>query len=259
MESLLYSINGLPVHALIVHFAVVILPLAATALIALIYMPKLKSQYSFITTVGIVLGSAAVLMAKQSGEALAEKIGTPVKHSNYATLLTAAAFALMVLTLIWYRSTKGRRSRVVTPLGHTTVLAAVAVLGLTFLTGHSGAQAVWQGKLPAASSAAAKATPKATPKATTKAKATPNATAKNSTVATYSAADLKKHASAASCWSAINGNVYDLTKWISKHPGGQTVIEALCGIDGSSMFTSQHGGQSRPVSTLATYKIGKFA
>ena len=88
MESLLYSISGLPVHALVVHFAVVILPLAATALIALIYIPKLKGQYSFITTVGIVLGSAAVLVAKQSGEALAEKIGTPVKHADWASLLT---------------------------------------------------------------------------------------------------------------------------------------------------------------------------
>jgi uncharacterized membrane protein len=257
MESLLYSINGLPVHALIVHFAVVILPLAATALIALIYMPKLKSQYSFITTVGIVLGSAAVLVAKQSGEALAEKIGTPVKHSNYATLLTAAAFALMVLTLIWYRSTKGRRSRVVTPLGHTTVIAAIAVLGLTFLTGHTGAQAVWDGKLPAASKATAKATSKATTKATAKPKASATATTKAAN--TYGAADLAKHSTSASCWSAINGNVYDLTKWVNQHPGGSSVIKTLCGIDGSSMFDGQHGGQTRPVSTLASYKIGKFA
>jgi len=248
MESLLYSISGLPVHALVVHFAVVILPLAATALIALIYMPKLKGQYAFITTVGIVLGSAAVLVAKQSGEALAEKIGTPVKHSNYGTLLTFAAFVLMVLTLIWYRSTKGRRSRVVTPLGHTTVLAAIAVLGLTFLTGHSGAEAVWQGRLPGAN---------ATPGAAST--ATPKATATSKVAGTYNSADLKKHASAASCWSAINGNVYDLTKWINQHPGGQSVIKALCGIDGSSMFNGQHGGQSRPTSVLANYKIGKFA
>lgn len=245
MESLLYSISGLPVHALIVHFAVVILPVASTALIALIYMPKLKSQYSFITTIGVVLGSAAVLVAKQSGEALAEKIGTPVKHADYAEVLTIAAFILMVLTLIWYRSNKGRKSRVVTPLGHATVLASIAVLGLTFLTGHTGAQAVWDGKLPTAT--------------TTTAKATPKATATSKVAGAYTIADVKKHANATSCWSAINGNVYDLTKWINRHPGGPQVIKALCGKDGSSMFNGQHGGQSRPLSTLAGYKIGKFA
>jgi uncharacterized membrane protein len=252
MESLLYTISGLPVHALIVHFAVVILPLAATALIALIYMPKIKSKYSFITTVGIVLGSAAVLVAKQSGEALAEKIGTPIKHADWATDLTIAAFILMVLTLIWYRSSKGRKSRVVTPLGHATVIAAVAVLGLTFLTGHTGAQAVWEGKLAALNSSSSSTT-------AGKSTASPKATATSKVAGTYTLADLKKHATAASCWSAINGNVYDLTKWINRHPGGPNVIKGLCGRDGTAGFNGQHGGQSRPASELAAFKIGKFA
>jgi uncharacterized membrane protein len=251
MESLLYTISGLPVHALIVHFAVVILPLSATALISLIYKPKFKSQYSFITTAGIVLGSAAVLVAKQSGEALAEKMGTPVKHADWGSLLTYAAFILMVLTLIWYRSTKGRRSGVVTPLGHTTVLAAIAVLGLTFLTGHTGAQAVWEGKLAALNSS--------TSTSTSTANATPKATSTSKVAGTYNLADLKKHATSTSCWSAINGNVYDLTKWINRHPGGVSVIKGLCGRDGSAGFNGQHGGASRPASELATFKIGKFA
>lgn len=249
MESILYTISGLPVHALVVHFAVVILPLAATGLIALIYIPKIKNKYAFITTAGIVLGSAAVLVARQSGEALAEKIGNPVKHSNYGTYLTIAAFILMMLTLIWYRSSKGRRSRVVTPLGHTTVIAAIAVLALTFLTGHTGAQAVWEGKLAALNSATSSPSAATTPK--------PSATSK--VAGTYNLADLKKHANAKSCWSAINGNVYDLTKWINRHPGGAGVIKGLCGRDGTAGFNGQHGGQSRPASELAAFKIGKFA
>jgi uncharacterized membrane protein len=252
MESLLYTISGLPVHALVVHFAVVILPLAATALIAIIYIPKLKGQYAFITTVGITLGSAAVLVAKQSGEALAEKIGNPTTHSNWGTDLTIAAFILLVLTLIWYRSSKGRKSRVVTPLGHATVLAAIAVLGLTFLTGHTGAQAVWEGKLAALNSST-------TTTSAAKSTATPKAGATSKVAGTYTLADLQKHASAASCWSAINGNVYDLTKWINRHPGGPDVIKGLCGRDGSAGFNGQHGGQSRPASELAAFKIGKFA
>jgi uncharacterized membrane protein len=248
VESMLLSISGLPVHALVVHFAVVVLPVSAVALITIIYMPKLKNKYSFITTLGVVLGSAAVLIAKQSGEALAENIGLPVKHADWGSLLTYVAFVLLVLTLAWYRSPKGRRSRVVTPLSHTTVLASIAVLGLTFLSGHSGAQAVWEGKVSAKSSsstslAAAKATPKATSKA----------------AKTYSLADVKKRSSAKSCWSIINGNVYDLTKWINRHPGGANAITGLCGRDGSATFNGQHGGQSQPISSLAPYKIGKFA
>lgn len=239
MESLLDTIAGLPVHALVVHFAVVVLPVSAIALIAIIYLPKIKNKYSFISVIGVILGSASVLMAKQSGEALSERIGLPVEHSDYGTYLTIAAFIFMALSIIWYRSSYGRRSRVVTLLGHVTVLAGVAVLGLSFLTGHSGAQSVWEGKL---------APPTSSPQVSTSAG-----------VATYSAADLMKHSNAKSCWSAINGNVYDLTEWIALHPGGQGTIKAICGIDGSAMFDNQHGGESRPVSSLLKYKIGKFA
>lgn len=246
MESLLYTISGLPVHALVVHFAVVVLPVAATALIALIYIGKIRDKYAFITTIGIILGSASVLIAKQSGEALSEKIGLPVQHSDYGSLLTYCAFVFMVLTIFWFRSSKGKSSRKVTFLGHLTALAAIAVLALTFLTGHTGAQAVWEARL---ANINASTTPTPTPTTTTP-----------STVAgVYNLADLQKHATAASCWSAIDGNVYDLTKWIARHPGGQSVIKAICGVDGSASFNGQHAGASKPAAALAPYKIGKFA
>jgi uncharacterized membrane protein len=238
MESLLYTVAGLPVHALIVHFAVVVLPVSAIALIAMIYMPKIKNKYSFISVIGVILGSASVLIAKQSGEALSERIGLPVEHSDYGTYLTITAFIFMALSIFWYRSSKGRRSRVVTSLGHLTVVAAIAVLALTFLTGHSGAQSVWEGKLEITTSQ--------------------TQTSSNSSSATYSAADLKRNASATSCWSVIDGNVYDLTKWIALHPGGEGTIKALCGTDGSAIFAGQHGGQATAVSTLSSYKIGKI-
>lgn len=72
----------------------------------------------------------------------------------------------------------------------------------------------------------------------------------------YSLADVAKHASAQSCWTAINGNVYNLTTWIAQHPGGEEAILSICGKDGSSAFNDQHSGQRRPENTLATFKIG---
>ena len=244
MESIFYTISGLPVHALVVHFAVVILPPAAIAFIAMVYIPKIKSQYSFITVAAIFIGAGAAYVAKQSGEALAEHIGNPVKHSNYATILTIAAFALAATSLLWYRSSKGRLSRVVTPIGHIGVLIALAVLILSFLTGHTGAEAVWKGRL---------ATTSATPAAT------PAPTATSTVAGAFNSADLARHASASSCWTIVSGNVYDLTQWIPQHPGGPTVIKAICGKDGTSSFNGQHAGASRPASALAQYKIGKFA
>ena len=69
-------------------------------------------------------------------------------------------------------------------------------------------------------------------------------------------AEVEVNDSEESCWSVIDGQVYDLTEWISKHPGGASRIIQLCGTDGTSLFQGQHGGSSGPESTLEGYLLG---
>jgi cytochrome b involved in lipid metabolism len=95
------------------------------------------------------------------------------------------------------------------------------------------------------------ATPTATPKPTPTPTPTPTATQ-----AGYTMADVKKANSRTKCWSAIDGNVYDLTAWISSHPGGASAITFLCGIDGSNAYRAQHGNQARPAMNLTKYLLG---
>ena len=97
--------------------------------------------------------------------------------------------------------------------------------------------------------------PAPTPTAS-KATATPTPEPVKTQEALYTLAKVKENDSASSCWSAINGNVYDLTKWISSHPGGASAIRGLCGTDGTSSFNARHRGQSNPTSTLAGYLLG---
>ncbi len=73
---------------------------------------------------------------------------------------------------------------------------------------------------------------------------------------TYTAAEVAKHNSSTSCYSIVDGGVYDLTGWISRHPGGQSAIKSMCGIDATDAFMSQHAGERRPTSILEQYKIG---
>ncbi|MCL9972240.1 MAG: cytochrome b5 domain-containing protein [Candidatus Pacebacteria bacterium] len=79
------------------------------------------------------------------------------------------------------------------------------------------------------------------------------------TVDSFTLAQVATHATAESCWSVVNGNVYDLTKWIPLHPGGASKIKAMCGKDATASFTGKHGGQEAPEKTLASYKIGVLA
>ena len=101
--------------------------------------------------------------------------------------------------------------------------------------------------------------PKPTPSPTptpTQAAPTPAPAPAKTQEALYTMAKVKENNSATSCWSAINGNVYNLTQWIRSHPGGASAITGLCGTDGTSSFNARHRGQASPTSILAGYLLG---
>ncbi len=85
---------------------------------------------------------------------------------------------------------------------------------------------------------------------------TPSASPTQNSLGTHSLSDLNSHDTPSSCWSAINGKVYDLTQWIHQHPGGSEQIITICGKDGSAAFNAQHQGQRRPANELTQFYIG---
>ena len=96
---------------------------------------------------------------------------------------------------------------------------------------------------------------------------TPSPTASQSTITSptptssptksgYTMDQVKANNGASSCWSVIDGDVYDLTTWISSHPGGAAAIKSLCGLDGTSAFKAQHEGQNNPIKKLITFLLG---
>lgn len=120
--------------------------------------------------------------------------------------------------------------------------------GLKYTCVKKGSKLVW-GK-----GVAVKAAPSASASVAPSASAEPTVSASG-----YTMAKVKTHASAASCWSVINGNVYDLTAWINQHPGGSGAILSLCGTDGTAGFTGMHQGQRKPESRLSGYLLGPLA
>jgi len=113
---------------------------------------------------------------------------------------------------------------------------------------------VVRGAVPAATAVASPA-PVVTPTATPTPTPTPTATP-TPTIAGYTMAQVRANNSARSCWTAIDGVVYDLTRWISSHPGGAGAILFLCGTDGTNAFNAQHANQARPAIRLDGYKLG---
>ncbi|MCB9359294.1 cytochrome b5 domain-containing protein [Candidatus Woesearchaeota archaeon] len=72
----------------------------------------------------------------------------------------------------------------------------------------------------------------------------------------YTLEEVAMHATEDDCWTTVDGFVYDLTPFVSQHPGGERNIMKICGIDGSAAFDRKHGGQTRPENELAGLEIG---
>ena len=154
-------------------------------------------------------------------------------------LLTFGAFDASAATIAGTSCTK---------VGNTKIVS-----GVKYFCVKSGKKLIWnKGTVVKAS-----ATPTTTKSASTTASSTPSASQQSSTIQ-LTADEVAKHVTSDSCWSIVFGNVYDLTKWIPKHPGGATVIRALCGKDGTSAFEGQHANQGKPARELSAYYIGKL-
>lgn len=125
-----------------------------------------------------------------------------------------------------------------------SLLAALLILGAVYL--------VWYRAPSAASVQSGIVAAATTPPVAQSAPSTTGTTKKT----TYTLAEIALHNTKSSCWTTINGGVYDVTSWIAVHPGGASAIVALCGIDGSDAFNRQHGGQGRPATELKLFEIG---
>ncbi len=237
----MFDVFGLPLHPLVVHAVVVLLPLSALGLIACVVVGRWRRTFAGLSVLGLIVGTVSAFVAMLSGNALAAQVGIPAAHQSLGQVLPWVALVTLVLGAVWCFLQRGSDQQ--TPLtrgmGLAAAVTAVGSVVMTVLVGHSGATAVWGGTSP-------------TPAATATADA-------SGTAQTYTLDQVKQHNQATDCWAAIEGEVYNLTDWVNQHPGGADHIEAICGTDATQAFEQQHAGQQRPASQLAQFRIGTLA
>ena len=73
----------------------------------------------------------------------------------------------------------------------------------------------------------------------------------------YSMDEIAKHASREDCWLLIDGNVYDVTKFVPMHKGKDAILFG-CGKDATEMFNNRPNG-SGSHSSMARSIMKKFA
>ena len=138
------TVLGLPVHALVVHGVVVLLPLMAVITAVVACMPRWRVHAAWpvvVVDAGLV---GMTLVARQSGEALQERLGGQVamQHAELGRNLVWFAVALFLASLV---VALVRRSGKAALGASLAVVAGVFALWWTIRVGHSGSEAVWSG------------------------------------------------------------------------------------------------------------------
>lgn len=147
------SLFGLPAHPLVVHAAVVLLPLAALATVVTALVPRLRRHYAVLALVAALAATGAVGLAQGSGEALEERVDETElveEHTEQGeSVLPWALGVTLVAGGVVAADQVQRRRPGTSPAGITAVLAVAAVIACAGATwtvvdvGHSGAKATW--------------------------------------------------------------------------------------------------------------------
>lgn len=72
-------------------------------------------------------------------------------------------------------------------------------------------------------------------------------------------AEVATHNTLQNCWIVVSGTVYDVTRYISSHPGGVSAITNTCGTDATQAFQTRGGKGSHSQNAynlLSQYAIG---
>jgi cytochrome b involved in lipid metabolism len=259
MNEFFDTIGGLPLHPLTVHAASVLIPLSAIALVLLVFVPKWRKAYLSLTIGALAVSVGLAFAAKQSGEALAARVGNPAIHQQLGDLLFPASIGLFALGLAFYFFTKTETKTPKWTLqlaGGLSTAAVAGVVVLSVLVGHSGAEATWGNRL-TANPVEELVAP--TEPGSGASDGSTGGTTGGTSNGGITVAEVLKHNSATDCWSVVNGNVYDLTSYVSTHAGGEAVINAICGKDGTKSFSGQHAGEVKPKTDLSSLLVGALA
>jgi uncharacterized membrane protein len=144
-------INGLPLHPLVVHVVVVLLPLAVLGTIAIAVRRSWAVTYGWLVVACAAVATAAIPVATSSGEALEQRVGDPGSHADLGEQLIWFAVPLLVLSIavVWIARREASGKPAVGPRALRTVVAALAIVAAlaagvqVYRVGDSGAKAVW--------------------------------------------------------------------------------------------------------------------
>ncbi|CAN5248949.1 hypothetical protein BH09ACT12_BH09ACT12_06710 [soil metagenome] len=148
-------INGIPLHPLVVHAIVVLLPLATLGTLAMVVRPQWRLRYGPLVVAAAAVATVLIPVATSSGEELEKRVGNPGEHAElgdqlifFAIPLLVLALAIVVIEFVRARTDRPTPSwagpRVLQVVAGLAVVASLACAVQIYRVGDSGARAAWE-------------------------------------------------------------------------------------------------------------------
>jgi len=142
------TVLGLPMHVLVVHAAVMGLPVIALVTGVVAVRPAWRARYAGWVALLDVAALGLVYVTRESGQAFFERLNRPEiaeRHAELADRLWWVVIALAVLGVLTWAAQGASRTMLASGFAVLLVVAALATVAQTVVTGHSGSTAVWKG------------------------------------------------------------------------------------------------------------------
>ena len=164
---MLDTIGGIPLHPLIVHAVVVLVPLASLLLLLAALSPRIRHWAGILTPITATLALVMVPLATESGEALEKRVEESPALEEHTELGDSLLYFVIVLAVLawalWFLDRRAQaavtsaaasggvdgapvradRSALLTAVIVLSVLSVLATTVQVIRIGHSGASASW--------------------------------------------------------------------------------------------------------------------
>jgi uncharacterized membrane protein len=153
------TINGIPLHPLVVHAIVVLFPLAVVGTLVIAVRPQWRTRYGYLVVAAAAAATALSPVATASGEELQKRVGDPgYEHAElgeqlvwFGIVLLLASAALVFLQRRAETLSAGpgatavRRpsKNLITVAAVFAIVAALATGYQVYRVGDSGAKSAW--------------------------------------------------------------------------------------------------------------------
>ena len=152
LPTLFASVNGLPLHPLVVHAVVVLVPLSALGAVLVAARRGWAPAYGPLVAAGAVASALAALVAQQAGNALEVQLGYEgapsellLEHGRHGLYVVnlGIAFAVASVASVLLTSRLGPGTRWPRVTAWVAAALGVAATVFAFLAGETGAQQTW--------------------------------------------------------------------------------------------------------------------